>query len=302
MRRVATLRTRLRGFSRADTSSEREGYASPGEYPVLETATRGNADYARLALSRGGDMWICTRSSSTSYASIASVAPPPPAPRVSFVDDPMAIDEHALTSLFGAFHEYSYDLDEGHYPWPLPTARVPLAPPRQNNCCTFVEALVAKAYANANVPGFVWDARRHGQMMVDSDDDYFSPVTAVVDSGIAVPAPSPDASPHPWTVIQGWRRMWRQGHTFIVVDHHAPTDRVLLLESNAAYGLNGPGYRELGALRLHAGGAGGAPVAPTKWWENEASWTWTRVCSTYRFRQHAYLKVKNRVLAAMPQA
>jgi hypothetical protein len=295
-RRVATLRTRLRGFAEADTSSEREGYVAPGDYAVLETATSlaGAADYARVALSRGGDTWICTRSGTASYATIHEVPLPPPAPRVSFVDDAKAIDEHALTSLFAAFHEYSYDLDEGHYPWPLPTARVPLAPPRQNNCCTFVEALVAKAFAG--VDGFRWDARRHGQMMVDSDDDYFSPVTALVDSGIAVPAPSPDASPHPWTVVQGWRRMWRQGHTFIVVDHHAPTDRVLILESNAAYGLNGPGYRELGALRLHANGA------PAQWWENDASWTWTRVCSTYRFRQQAFLRVKNRALAAMPLA
>src|SRR5688500_7353665 len=118
-RRVATLRTRLRGFAKADTSSEREGYVAPGDHPVLETTTSlaGDADYARVALSHGGDTWICTRSGTTSYATVHHVPVPPPAPRVSFDDDAMAIDEHALTSLFGAFHEYTYDLDEGHYPW-----------------------------------------------------------------------------------------------------------------------------------------------------------------------------------------
>jgi hypothetical protein len=44
------------------------------------------------------------------------------------------------------------------------------------------------------------------------------------------------------TLIQGWHRQWRSGLTFLIVDYHGPTDRILALESNSSYKLNGVGF------------------------------------------------------------
>jgi hypothetical protein len=130
-------------------------------------------------------------------------------------------------------------------------------------------------------------------MMILSNDDFFSPVTAAIESNMAVAVPEPDTPPHPWTVIQGWRRQWRSGHTFIIVDHHEQTDRVLTLESNRAYKLNGVGIRAIGNIR----DIGGLP--PEAWWEREDLWTWERMRSTYRYRQQAWLKVKDRTWSGL---
>ncbi|WP_254624250.1 MULTISPECIES: hypothetical protein [unclassified Myxococcus] len=156
--------------------------------------------------------------------------------RLSFESEPLAVLEERLIALLGASPDYRYNVSRVYYPWALPGVRVPLAPPRLNNCCTFVEALRVKAFSEAHGAAFSWDARRHRQMMIASSQDYFSPVTAAVESGMALVAPSADVPPHPWTLIQGWRSQWGAGHTFLVADHHAETDKVLVLESNAAYG------------------------------------------------------------------
>lgn len=154
--------------------------------------------------------------------------------RLPFDDEPLAISESRLTTLLAEFRDFRYDLDQAYYPWTLPGIQVALAPPRKNNCRTFAEALLVKAFSDAHGPAFTWDGRGHRQMMIASSEDLFSPVTVAIESGMAIAAPSPDAPPHPWTLIQGWRNQWRSGHTFLVVDHHAAADKVLLLESTCA--------------------------------------------------------------------
>jgi hypothetical protein len=164
---------------------------------------------------------------------------------------------------------------------------LPQAPPKTNNCCTFVEALVVKAWQNKFNSQFKWSNTRHGQMMIFSADDYFSPVTALVESDIALAVDDSDAAPNPWTVIQGWRQQWRGGHTFIIVDHHIETDRVLTLESNSSYRLNGVGFRMIGNI-------GEFNNPPENWWNRTDLWTWERIKSTYRYRKQAWLKVSER--------
>jgi len=296
--RVAKLPIRLRGYVEPNTQAQFEGYVEPGDYFVLEELQghpTPDTDYARLEVPTLGalDSWICTRWRTQRYVTLVNQAKPPPAVRLPFDDDPMAIPETALVTLLGAFRDFLYDLDEAFYPWALPGIRVPMAPPLRNNCCTFVEALTVKAFADAHGGALAWDARRHRQMMIASSEDYFSPVTAAVESGMAIPAPSADVAPHPWTLIQGWRNQWRSGHTFLIVDHHPETDKVLVLESNCANGLNGVGYRGIGNLREH----GVRP--PASWWTLPDVWTWRRVCATYLFRQQAWLKVKDRSLSRL---
>lgn len=290
-KRMAQVYIRLRGFAEPDVRSQFEGHLEPGKYVVK--AYRANypnqdTDYALvLAPALGaGDTWICSRWKDQRYAEISEQAAVT-LERLGFDEDPMAIEENTLVNLLGQFAEFTYDLDEARYPYPLPGVRVPQAPPNLNNCCTFVEALLVKAWVEEH-DTFAWNTERHGQMMIFSNDDFFSPVTAAVESGMGIKVADPDTPPHPWTLIQGWRRQWRGGHTFLIVDYHEDTDRVLTLESNSSYRLNGVGFRSLGNLKEFDG------QPPARWWERDASWTWERVQSTYQYRAQARLKIKNR--------
>jgi hypothetical protein len=299
--RTARLPIRMRGYISPDTTSQFEGYVEPGDYFVLEEKPNfptPDTDYARLEVPTLGalDTWICVRWRTHQYAQLLDEKTPPPAVRLSFSDEPLAISEDRLTALLPEFLPFHYELDEARYPWKLPGIQLPMAPPKVNNCCTFVEALTVKAFSDAHGAAFTWDAGRHRQMMIVSTEDNFSPVTGAIESGMAIPSPSPDAPPHPWTLIQGWRNQWRSGHTYLIVDHHAATDKVLILESNCAYGLDGVGYRGIGMLR----DKGVKP--PAQWWTLEDVWTWRKVCSTYLFRQQAWLKVKDRKLSGLEGA
>lgn len=287
VRKIARLSIRMRGYVAPDTSSQFEGYVEPGTYLVLDMLSGhpdADTDYVRVyAPSLGAsDTWLCARWRGHRYLELAEEQVPV-APIMSFEDDPGAIDEEELVNLLPEFESFTYDLDEARYPWSLPGVKLPQTPPATNNCCTFVEALCVKAFAGK--PGFEWDARRHRQMMIASSEDWFSPITAAVESGMAVPVPLPD-TPHPWMLVQGWRRQWNGGHTFLVVAHHAPTDKVLTLESNSAYALNGTGFRGIGNLRQFQS------RPPDRWWENPNVWTWERLRSTYLFSHHALLRVR----------
>ncbi|WP_338869367.1 hypothetical protein [Myxococcus stipitatus] len=291
--RVARLLARLRGFALSDTTTQPAGYVEAGDYLVLEEKSRfptPDSDYARLLVPKPGalDTWVCTRWRTQRYATLSSQERAPAIAKLSFDSEPLAIIKERLVALLGAFLDYRYDVSRAYYPWALPGARVPVAPPRLNNCCTFVEALLVKAFSEAHGAAFTWDARRHRQMMIASTEDYFSPVTAAVESGMALLAPSADVPPHPWTLIQGWRNRWGSGHTFLVVDFHPETDKVLVLESNAAFGLDGVGYRGLGNLRDVG------LQLPVEWWTRSEVWTWRRICSAYPLRRQAWLKVKVR--------
>ena len=293
-KRIATLKVRLPGFIEPDTDSQREGFLEPGRY-IVEDYREGfpdaDTDYARVQAPTLGasDTWICTRWKDQDYVAV-SEAPEISTERRSFEDDTNAVPEEALTELLPKFHDFTYDLDDARYPYELPGIRVPLAPPGFNNCCTFVEALLVRAWADTH-DDFEWRPKRHRQMMIMSSDDLFSPVTAAVETGMAMPVADPDTPPHPWTLVQGWRRQWRGGHTFLIVDHHPETDRVLTLESNSSgsYKLDGVGFRKIGNLRDANDGR-----PPEDWWKQQDLWTWDLVCSTYRFRQLAWLKVTDR--------
>ncbi len=290
-KKIARLRVRLPGFEKSDTKSQLEGFLDPGKYVVekyQQNHPDQDTDYALVQAPAlgAGDTWICTRWKDQYYADIID-EPKVSSDRLSFDTEPFAIPESALVNLLPQFEDFTYDLDEARYPYKLRGVNLPLAPPRFNNCCTFVEALVVRAWADVH-NAFTWSPARHGQMMILSNDDYFSPVTAVIEAEMGIAVSDPDTPPHPWTLIQGWRYQWRNGHTFIVVDHHGPTDRVLTLESNSSYRLHGVGFRMIGNLRDFE------CRPPDAWWKREDLWTWERVRSTYRYRQQAWLKVKER--------
>lgn len=285
----AILKQSLKGFEEPDTSSQVEGTIPSGTYLVLEYKENfptQDTDYIHIEVPALGDeeTWICSRWKDSEYATIESRQVQAAVP-IDFGTDVMTIEENALVSLLPDFYDFEYDLDRARYPYPITGFKAPIAPPQTNNCCTFVEGLVVKAWENA-IDGFEWSRARHGQMMIFSADDFFSPVTALVESGIAEPVTDDDQSPHKWTVVQGWRKQWSGGHTFIILDHDPVTDKVMTLESNSAYKLNGVGYRMVGNVKDF-----NAP--PENWQQLDNLWTWERIKSTYRYRKQCILKLKD---------
>jgi len=284
----ANVRVRIPGFLNPDTESQFEGYVEAGNYSVLEVKTRypnEETDYVRIYAPHLGDndTWICRRWKNQIYADVVEFEPPPRGGTTPTEED-AALPEELLVLELVHFHGFRYDRDRARYPKPIRGVSLPMAPPYTNNCCTFVEALVIQAW-QAYFPEKSWSPSLHHQMMIMSRDDYYSPVTALIESEIARSVSNHDSIPAPWSVIQGWREQWRGGHTFIVVDHDPASDRVLTLECNSSYGLDGVGFRALGNLRDF----GGKP--PPRWWEVEDLWTWQRICGTYRYRKQATLSI-----------
>lgn len=71
------------------------------------------------------------------------------------------VQETEIIRLLASFKGYIYASaskgQEPRYPFALPGVSVKLAPPKQNDCCSFVEALVVKAWANVHGSAFVWN-------------------------------------------------------------------------------------------------------------------------------------------------
>lgn len=203
-----------------------------------------------------------------------SASMPTPVPAPAPAAGPRArlsVPETDLIAALRPFLNFGYDRDYPRYPAPLPGVSVNLAPPAVTNCSCFCEGLIVGAYAQRHGSAFQWNLQRHNQMMILlGPTDLFSPVTAVVDAGIATRVP--DGAPPPrWSFAQSWRSS-SSGHALIIVAHHAPTDRILTLEANqsSSYKLSGVGCRNFGNLRDLPG-----QRPPARWWENPAAPTWS---------------------------
>jgi len=285
---IATVQRNLKGFTDPDTQSQFECMVRGGTYDCLEYRPKfpdQDSDYAKLDIDTvaDGDTWICTRWKNNIYAEVREQDTTPEQEELpENFDD--GVDEVELVRLLEMFREFRYTPRGARYPYPLEGISVKQSPPRKNNCCTFVEALVIKAWLD-NVAGFQWDADGHAQMMI-LGDDLFSPVTVLVERGLAIPL-NENAPPAPWSVVQGWSAN-NSGHSFIIVAYHGDSDRILTLESNSAYGLDGVGFRRLGGLREFQRGK-----APSRWWENPRTPTWRDICRWYPQRRLCALKINN---------
>ncbi len=317
-----TLPQRLKGFVQPDTTSESKGFISEGTYPLISFKRdfpNQDTDYAEIDTPQEGKVWICARWKDTKYAEAKSVAEGAGASGegsvISFADlasvldlasgqqsasapadsSQNGVDESAITNLLPLFDSYGYDLKEPAYPYQLEGISVPQSPPNpsQNNCCTFVEAILVKAWQDT-IGSFEWNNQRHAQMMIYSADDFFSPITAAVESGMAVREQDVDSAPTPWTIIQGWKTQWTGGHTFLIIDHNKETDAVLTLESNKGWGLDGVGFRKLGMARDFDN------QPPANWWQTPGLQTWEQMKALYKFREMATLQVKNQTWVQQP--
>lgn len=287
-KQFVTVLKNLKGYTKSDTHSQFECWVTKGTYECLEfrpNFPNANTDYAKLDIDTvaDGDTWICTRWRDKVYAEVREQDAPPTQEDLPESHED-GVEEAGLVGLLEAFRDFRYTPRGARYPYELDGISVKLSPPRKNNCCTFVEALVIKAWLNHD-ENFRWDGRGHADMMI-LGSDLFSPVNVLVERGIALPL-NELAPPAPWSVVQGWSSN-NNGHSFIIVDHHADSDRVLTLESNSAYGLDGVGFRRLGGLKDHP-----PAQAPAHWWGNPRAPTWRDICRWYPKRRLCALKVNN---------
>jgi hypothetical protein len=225
------------------------------------------------------------------------------------------VREADITGLLGNFAGYGYDLNDPRYPYKLwdrfPDKLLATPDAKRNNCSTFTEALLVKAWQNALGPEWkdgagnivTWDGKKHMDWMVRANmpDKRFSPIDVAVDSGMAseplvVERNRKDHEhilPSPWSFVQGFRHPeshndWERGHNFIIVDMHRETGRVLTLESNNTYRMNGPGFRMLGNIDQFDNYA-----PPKEWWKDEELWTWNDIKNAYPFLKIARLHVSD---------
>ncbi len=213
------------------------------------------------------------------------LSPPKKDVEVELEAAPNSVKESFLIDRIDDFKNFSYNRDDGWYPYELPDVGIQQAPPRQNNCSTMVEGLAIKAWKDARGDDFTWSLAKHNRMMITSTDDYFSPVTEIVASGLGIEIDADDLPP-PWTLVQGWKTQWTGGHNFFIVDVHPDTERILTLESNQAYEMDGPGFRMLGDIDDFE------DFNPGKyWWKDAKLWTWKKFKETYLHRKMARLKV-----------
>lgn len=203
---------------------------------------------------------------------------------------PLSVPESALINLLPEFLGYSYKSTGARYPFKIPAIPDSLVgEPRVNNCCTFVEALLVGAWKNVHGDDFEWNSRRHSQIMIMSSD-LFGPVTAIVEAGMGEELPDKHALPPPWTIVQGWESIdpLKHGHTFLILDSHPPTQKILTLESNFALGMNGPGFRKVGDLdnfpNQHPG---------SNWYQGDAVWTWDKFHNSFHHMKLAKLNVED---------
>jgi hypothetical protein len=222
------------------------------------------------------------------------------------------VQESVIVSKLKDFRNFSY-AQPAKYPYDkLAGVSVPMQPPKQNDCCTFVEALLVKSWEDA-VKNFSYDKPKHEKWINNFGGDgstRMQVLDPVIDTGMGTnpalkedgtPAIGTDKKPTAWTIVQGYElpkskplstkkeKGWDTGHMFIIVDIHPETDRVLVLESNTAgTGLNGPGFRKLNHIdKFEAKG-----YSPgNDWWDNDQLPTWEDIKASYKYFRMARLNV-----------
>ncbi|GHE68921.1 hypothetical protein [Roseivirga thermotolerans] len=302
---IVWLKRSIKGFLEPHPNSVAIGYLDKGHYAIKEIKNNfpsPETDYLKVQTLDFGEVWVCSRWQDEHYA----IVNPDREEQPLVSSENLGITERitrTLTSITqhrsateweGAveesvlLEELEKFTDEGYSAYSSKKEKKEIGkayagqPPHSAG---FIEALLVQAWRKS-FPDFCWSERNHRQMTQPSAEDYFSPVTACVESGMAVRQSNEDR-PLPWSVVHGWKSQWKHGHTFISVAHHKATDAVLMLEAGNGNGLSGVGLRKLGALaELNY-------RVPEQWWLTPGIWSWNRVKKVYPYRSMASLKVKN---------
>lgn len=129
------------------------------------------------------------------------------------------------------------------------------------NCTQFTTWIVSKAF------GALWNKDQWARWQVSSraaqtnQVPNFGPRVAM-EWGIGSTRPGKG----PWLIQYFTNPKTFAGHSMLVIDHDEATDRILTLEANSVYGLDGVGWAEIGNLR-------DVPNPGPRWMDN-VSQTW----------------------------
>jgi hypothetical protein len=171
-------------------------------------------------------------------------------------------------------------------------------PDEHINCNTFSQAIITQAWF-LRYPQFRWSKENwEGFTILDVPGfDPFGPMTESLRSDgqvfMAVMVDISDNQPPPrWSLIQGWN-IWdwkssdgkpakkeKDGHSFIIIDHHPGTDKILTIEANKGYRIDGVGMRSIGNL---SGQKQNGLITPNKdrLWVEKPLPTWQKTKGDY---------------------
>jgi hypothetical protein len=187
-------------------------------------------------------------------------------------------------------------------------------------CNSFTQALITEAWFR-KYPQLRWSLDNWRGFIIENvwDEandtvgfDPFGPMTETLRGDgkitMAVLADISDNMPPPkWSLIQGWST-WAPtsadneraddgtiaGHSFIIIDHQRSSDKILTLEANSAYSLNGVGMRSIGNIN---GQKVNGIITPKKdrLWLEKAVVTWQATKQTYSAHSDAGHNPNNKV-------
>lgn len=155
----------------------------------------------------------------------------------------LPIDWIKFVELFPELTQQRYQLSKAQCPNNPPGVSLKRLGYETSNCVLMTSWIVSKAFEGVRFSGDQWS-----QWMVSGGDQGSNPPTpgygprVCMEWGIATTAPGPGVY-----LIQYFTKTG--GHSMLVIDHCEDTDKILTLESNSSYGLDGCGFAEIGNLR-----------------------------------------------------
>jgi hypothetical protein len=157
-------------------------------------------------------------------------------------DISLPIDFQRFVDLFPEVSKQKYKLSGAQCPSNPPGISLKRIGYATNNCVLFTSWIISAAFDGVSFTKDQWS-----QWMVSSTVPNPLPVPGYgpkvcLEWGIATTAPGEGVY-----LIQYFTKTG--GHSMLVVDHDPETDKILTLESNSAFKLNGVGWADIGNLR-----------------------------------------------------
>lgn len=155
----------------------------------------------------------------------------------------LPIDWKCVADLLPQMAKQKYQLSKAQCPSNPPGVSLQRIGDETTNCVLFTSWIISKAFSGVRFVGDQWS-----QWMVSSSPPAVNPPTpgygprVCMQWSIATTAPGDGV----W-LVQYFTKTG--GHSMLVVDYDQDTDKMLTLEANSSYGLDGVGWADIGNVR-----------------------------------------------------